>query len=557
MAKGGRGMKQLWLAFSLCACASAPNAAPDAKDAADAAEPAEFECPWAASCDDKNPCTDEWCGDDHSCSHRPRLDGATCAENCNVGSCSAGVCVKKSVLDCADADDCTADSCGPYGSCVHTLTVSGPAANCKDGIACTEDGCVFGLGCQHLAISAACEDGDPCTVDTCITGCKHVAIWCIDGNACTADACSQGACTFLPVNCDDGDPCTVDTCDPTLGCAHSKGCEDANACTLDSCVNAACVHDPTNCNDGDPCTNDACDAAIGCVHAAKCDDGKPCTEDVCSQGICSNTNCPNGVCPSDPAPCLDSNPCTADACDPTTQQCLHSPKSCEWVSGFNPNPPMSTVCTTAADCPCDWCTDWNSFGEMAVCDDVHRCHVKEHCLHDQEYVGYGCVPYNSYTCSGSYTDPGSLQCFLSMCVGPDPQTWLYKCGGCKGASPYAKGYCPYCVNDTCYPVEPGAPCKKDQDCPESDYCTPYGCKPDTCNGGACVQAPWPEAGQCYACAANGSALIGKPIDCSDGDPCTEETWSPTAGCGHKPAPKGAECSPNWAAVCLGGVCVKP
>ena len=93
-------------------------------------------------------------------------DGCFCdgAERCEAGVCVAGV------DPCADAVDCTRDSCDePVRGCSHRPT----PALCSDGDACNgAERCDVALGCVPGA-ALACDDGDDCTTDTCdaATGC--------------------------------------------------------------------------------------------------------------------------------------------------------------------------------------------------------------------------------------------------------------------------------------------------------------------------------------------------------------------------------------------------
>lgn len=91
--------------------------------------------------------------------------------------------------------------CEPAPAC-------GDAAECDDGVYCTDDACAAAL-CAYApvaaccALAADCDDGDPCTEDTCSNhACVHVP------------ATAAGCC-----DCDDGDPCTVDACQSDV-CTH-------------------------------------------------------------------------------------------------------------------------------------------------------------------------------------------------------------------------------------------------------------------------------------------------------------------------------------------------
>lgn len=93
-----------------------------------------------------------------------------------------------------------------------------------------------------------------------VTRCTGAAE-CDDGIACTDDTCGMdGMCAHAPVNarCDDGRFCNgVETCSAMVGCSTGTApvCDDMNANTTDRCDNAAnaCRADPIdNDGDGDP-----------------------------------------------------------------------------------------------------------------------------------------------------------------------------------------------------------------------------------------------------------------------------------------------------------------
>jgi len=136
-----------------------------------------------------------------------------------------------------------------------------------------------------------CADGDPCTLDSCLSGnCFHHQILCDDGDPCTGefgkDFCDPqtGECQYpLWWDCDDGNECTFDLCDGVGGCSHTGHfgfCDDGDSCTLEDqcndsvCVSGvfnmcdeACIGEPVeDCSDGDPCTMDYCDPAQGCIN---------------------------------------------------------------------------------------------------------------------------------------------------------------------------------------------------------------------------------------------------------------------------------------------------
>jgi sucrose-6-phosphate hydrolase SacC (GH32 family) len=171
---------------------------------------------------------------------------------------------------------------------------------CDDGIACTADTCVPGVGCSNTPADGACDDGIPCTADTCVpgVGCSNTPAdgACDDGIACTADTCVLGVgCSNTPADgaCDDGIPCTADTCVPGVGCSNTPAdgaCDDGIPCTADTCVlGVGCSNTPANgaCDDGIPCTADTCVLGVGCSNTpddGACDDGNICSQNKCEAG---------------------------------------------------------------------------------------------------------------------------------------------------------------------------------------------------------------------------------------------------------------------------------
>lgn len=76
-------------------------------------------------------------------------------------------------IECNDGNPCTRDYVGDDGLCL-----SGPA-DCDDGNACTVDSCSERDGCLHVVPDGQCADADPCTTDTCNTqtgACTHARV---------------------------------------------------------------------------------------------------------------------------------------------------------------------------------------------------------------------------------------------------------------------------------------------------------------------------------------------------------------------------------------------
>ncbi|MFQ5478157.1 MAG: hypothetical protein ACE5E4_06030 [Candidatus Binatia bacterium] len=507
----------------------------------------------APDCDDGNPCTVDTCDSVLGCQNvnvsLPCDDGNACTTN---DTCSNGVCVGGSPLDCNDGNVCTDDSCDTVSGCVSVnnaaacedgdscttgdtcvagTCVSGPAPNCDDNNLCTDDSCVPATGCVHLANGAPRDDANACTTgDTCVagvcsggappncddanvctddscdpaSGCGHVAngLPCDDGSACTVgDLCSGGACQGgAAPDCDDGNPCTDDSCDPGVGClnfANTSPCDDGNACTtVDVCAAGQCVGStPPNCDDGNVCTDDSCDTQLGCVNANNalpCDDGNACTTaDSCSGGICVAGPPPN---------CDDGNVCTDDGCDPGSG-CVHQSNGVACDDG--------DACTTNDTCVAGVCVG----GIAPNCDDGNVC------TDDSCDTQLGCISTNNaLPCDDGNACTTSDACVAGACIG--------------GAAPNCDDG-NVCTDDSC---DPGTGClnlANTAGCDDGNACSTN----DSCSAGLCVGGP--------------------PLDCNDGNGCTADSCDAIVGCLNEnvavACDDGDACTTNDG--CSGGSCV--
>ncbi len=286
-------------------------------------DPIEGCCESDAECDDGVFCNgQEWCNLTLlECQPGTPPDGQPCDDGlfCTMGdSCAKGACAG-TARDCGDGDPCTADECDEEdGVCVNT-SIEGCCssdAECDDGVFCNgPEFCGTGMVCQP----GIPPDGQPC----------DEGLFCTVGETCASGVCSGGS----PRSCDDGDPCTTDSCDEEEGdcdyepiepcCITNEECDDGNPCTGDICnpLNQ-CENPPlpigTPCGDQGTtgCSNpDTCDAAGMCQanhtnEGGPCDDDDACTDsDICRAGICRGA--PNGLCET----CVQG----ADPGDPTSE----------------------------------------------------------------------------------------------------------------------------------------------------------------------------------------------------------------------------------------------
>lgn len=83
------------------------------------------------SCDDFNPCTDEFCTPEGDCLREYNSSPCDDGNPCTTGDrCVRGACSSTGVVDCRDDDLCSSDTCDPTdGSCRHSYA---PATTCHE-----------------------------------------------------------------------------------------------------------------------------------------------------------------------------------------------------------------------------------------------------------------------------------------------------------------------------------------------------------------------------------------------------------------------------------------
>ncbi len=398
-----------------------------------------------------------------------------------------------------DGLECTVETRADDGICYSTVSEGW----CVIEDACVEAGtvnaentcfeCVPELMVTEwsVVVDKVCDDRFNCTTgDACNSDgvCAGTATVCTDdGESCTVEACSEsdGACHTTTLNngsacADDGNQCTYDRCNGGI-CKHTlktaAACDDGNKCTTGDACNASaeCVGTPKICSDdGNVCTDNSCDPATGQCAMVRYDDNRPCED----YNWCTMVDgCRNGVCTGDEQDCADDDPCTFDSCvDGPAGYCDHTPilGSCE----------DGNLCTRGETC--------NAAG---VC---------------QGGVAFECNDYNA--CTDDSCDPDV---------------------GCVFASNF--GYCndtdPCTVGDIC--DEDGKCAGIPMDCNDGNDCTR-----DYCFRGNCNHDPQPDGTGCddhNVCTIGGSCkaavcIPANNLDCSDGEPCTDDLCDPLSGC---------------------------
>lgn len=199
-------------------------------------------------CSDNNPCTTDSCDPGAGCTYVPNVNACDDSDPCTVNDqCGGGTC-RGVAMDCRDGDPCTTDQC-QEGACQNPRMADN--TGCDDSNACTTGEKCYGGSCQG-GREVQCADAEDCTADSCNpqVGCVFAPIilpgGCDDRTVCTvSDQCVNGVCAGTPISCDDGNYCTDDLCDPVSGCYHEDNdllCSDGNACTLlDQCHLGTCA----------------------------------------------------------------------------------------------------------------------------------------------------------------------------------------------------------------------------------------------------------------------------------------------------------------------------
>ena len=255
-------------------------------------------------CGDDDPCTDEYCDPDLGCVTKLNKNPCDDGDLCTTGDhCHLGDCIFVGELTCADGNPCTDDTCHPLLGCQFT----GNQDSCNDGNECSAvDVCDNGLckGTQFLD----CADDNQCTADSCdpAQGCVNQPLLgtpCDDGDFCTPnDKCVDGACLSGPaMACNDDNLCTDDECVEGVGCVNTDNtldCEDGAFCTVgDKCTAGQCQPGTQTppCNDDNDCTTDQCDDSQDMCTHSPADDYTACAGGAkwCKNGECVDKQ--NGI----------------------------------------------------------------------------------------------------------------------------------------------------------------------------------------------------------------------------------------------------------------------
>ena len=368
----------------------------------------------------------------------------------------------------------------------------------------------------------------------------------------------------------DGDvPSLLEDADVGIeGCTDDEQCAgafeeaDVTQCQAPRCnletgqCEIGVADDGVPCDDGSECTyNDACSAGSCEGIGGECDDGNPCTEDTCTATGCQFDNVV-GDC-DDGTNCTTSDFCINGQCLGDAVLCNAPPiNECASESVVRTYTGAGSCNANTGDCDYEFVDTVCPEGCLAGACVSEACEVLGAgspcddgfiCTTDDVCAANNTCEGVPVDCSGSDNDCNDAAC--------DPGT-----GECAQTAVTDGALCEdgdICsVNDTCLAgVCTGG---NDKDCSDGNPCTNDSCDPAT---GDCA---W--AANTFACEDGSACTIndtcadgfcfGEDQDCSDGDPCTEDLCDDLTGCNNPvtggPCDDGDDCTE--VDTCAGGTC---
>ena len=276
-------------------------------------------CP--ESCDDGNPCTQDFCSSEtnYQCEHSS-IVGTTegckdLVETCKQYQCVESKCQIVTLANCCGNGECETGE--DWETCPQDCEL------CDDGNPCTQDIYSYELGlCSHIKLTGeqpGCSAKVTCGSQTCKAGVCQIEYI---SNCCGNKICEIGEtyeiCPVDCPNCNDNNECTKDYYD-----YHEHKCVNTPLLDVICCGNTVCETEETyencprdcpNCDDDNECTKDSYN-----YHGQKCIN-EPiipcCGNGICDEGIEEYSNCPTD-CPN----CGDNNKLTVDGFNYETQKC--------------------------------------------------------------------------------------------------------------------------------------------------------------------------------------------------------------------------------------------
>ncbi|GAM17416.1 hypothetical protein SAMD00019534_005910 [Acytostelium subglobosum LB1] len=321
---------------------------------------------------------------------------------------------------------------------------------------------------------------------------------------------SMSIITNMEIRCFAKDYCGVCNGDGSSCCVAGPGgeCDDHDSCTIDACptyntpganitnFKDYCTHSKFSCANqtaADPCYNWACDGSKCVVDSAK-----TCPSISCQ--VVDKCDAKEGGCLYKPL-CTAPDACTITKCNAANQTCESTPLDC---SGTNPNKCMDYSCDkklgcviTAKNCepqkPED-CTTYSCDRDIG-CFPIYLNTTECAC----------CDPTKTPNCMSAKCDEDSGKCIYADLIIDDGDICTdEECDHSTGVITYTPKKCLGC--QACRASADGKCVDIDSNCNEG-----------LCSIGKCTK------GQCSF----------TPNKCDDGNPCTDDTCDPVAGCQHR------------------------
>ena len=432
---------------------------------------------------------------------------------------------------CAPGEGCFFDPCDANDACQ-----SGWCVQHLGGGVCSQpcqEECPAGWSCHQVAGT------DPDVVYICVSDYANLCRPCHDNDDCTSVGGANDACVdYGPSGNFCGGPCGEPAGAAGDKCPWGFACQEV--ATVEGSPLLQCVNETGEC----PCTDSS--VALGLTTSCSLTNdfgtcqGKricggeglsPCDAATAAAEVCDglDNDCDDEVDEPDLVEgeyvelCHDGNECTADKCM-GEEECLNDVLDTGECTDGNP-------CTLV-----DHCVQGSCLGEPVECDDSNGC-TDDFCTDTG-----GCeYPPNNALCDDG--DPCTVadQCQDSYCLGTEVPCDCQADGDCaeledgdlcNGTLVCDTSNLPYlCV------VAP----ETEVVCPEPEgefaFCLQAACDPTS---GECSFVPRHEGFLCDdddACSVNskcteGTCSGGSPVNCNDGNGCTDDACDPGVGCFH-------------------------
>ena len=327
------------------------------------------------------------------------------------------------------------------------------------------------------------------------------------------------------IDCDDGVSCTVDSCDPSSGVCVWVLSED-------HCFIGGACYSAGDAHPNDPCRQ--CDAAreglawSALAEGAACDDTDACT---------TGEQCTSGLCLGEALVCGEGEPCLQWTCDSAAgceSMALEDGALCD-----DDNP-----CTLDTLCAAGACTS----------DIIDTCDDGNPCTDDACEPASGCThTFNEAPCDDGQPCTSDHVCSEGVCSEGEPTD-------CDDGDICTIDFCDDIAGCVHLPTQNACCTGEGAGCDDGDPCTTASCDEST---GECIQTPNTETCDDGDACTTGDVCselncLGTPLDCDDGNPCTDDLCSPVDGCVHVPQ-DGGPCDDNLACttgdVCSAGECI--